>query len=287
MKIRHYKIEQGIMKKPKGDWKECWYGLYRLGECYSKEAWQQFKDAEAEAHKQGCLGERELEVDIFLSILREIKDEEMTFVELGAGYADWCMALNGALRNNLVRTKVKSAVCYAIEAEPTHVEWSLKHFKQWKMKGDVVPCIISDKNEKCKFAVDKDPSSNYGQSVTYTDSILRTAGNMLRRKMIELYSLKLDSLMKVKEIDKVHLIDMDVQGNEVRVVRGAMQTIEAGKIDYWKIGTHGGKYNRQLQKLLSSHYDLLVDIYPNSVGEVDGLRAKVQDGIQVYKRKDL
>jgi FkbM family methyltransferase len=174
-----------------------------------------------------------------------------------------------------------------VEAEPTHIDWCLKHYKQWKIIGDIIPCIISDRNGRCKFAIDEDPSSSYGQSVANTDSPIRTLGNMLRRKAITRTSLKLDTLLSVYKIEKISLVDMDVQGNELRVVRGATKAIEDGRIDYWKIGTHGRKYNNNLSKLLSPYYDLLVDIYPNSIGEVDGLKAKVQDGIQVYKRKGL
>lgn len=287
MQIKHRDIITPKVTPPGKDWKQCWYGLYRLKDCYSVEAWGDFKDSEEEAHESGYLGERELEVDIFLSILEEIQKEYVTFIELGAGYADWCLALNGVIRNKLTKTNIKETTCYAVEAEPTHIDWCIKHFKQWKIKGEVIPCIISDKNGRNKFAIDKDPASNYGQSIFKTDSTLSTIGNILRRKTITIYSLKLDSLLKLQDIDTVDIIDMDVQGNEVRVVKGAMQAIQEGRIDYWKIGTHGAKYNRQLNKLLNPYYDLVVDVYPNSVGGVNGLKAKVQDGIQVYKRKGL
>ena len=287
MKIEHYEINTPVIKPPSGEWKQCWYGLYRLQECYSDEAWQQFKNAEAEAHKLNCLGERELEVDIFLSILKDIKSSSVTFMELGAGYGDWCMALNGVVRNRLIKTDIREPICYAVEAEPKHIEWLLEHFKKWNIKGDIFPCVISDRNGMCKFAVDVDPSASYGQSVAYTDSPIRTAGNLLRRKMITMYSLKLDSLLKMKKIDHIDLIDMDVQGNEVRVIRGASESIDEGKIDYWKIGTHGKKYNKKLEKILTPYYDLLVNVYPYSIGGVDGLLAKVEDGIQVYRRKGL
>lgn len=288
MEIKHYNIAKPKVEKPSvGDWKQCWYGLYRLRECYSDEAWNSFKESEALAHAQGCLGEREMEVDIFLSILKEIESETVTFIELGAGYGDWCMALNGVIRKKLVDTDIEHATCYAVEAEPKHVQWCMKHFGIWKIEGEVIPCIISDDNKEYKFAVDKDPSGSYGQSVLLTDSVLRTAGNLLRRKAITVYGLKLDTLMRLKGITHINMIDMDVQGNEVRVVKGAIKAIKEGRIDYWKVGTHGDKYNNQLKKLLSPYYELVVDVYPYSIGNVDGLKVKVEDGMQVYKRRGL
>ena len=286
MLIKHYEINQPAITVGK-EWKSCWYGLARLNECYAEKAWQVFKDTEKKAHSIGCLGERELEVDLFLSIMAEIKNKEMIFVELGAGYADWCLAVNGVIRNKLIDTKVKKAFCYAVEAEPQHIKWIIRHFKQWSICGEVVPCIISDKNEECKFSVDADPSSNYGQSVTYTDSILRTVGNLLRRKSVMVYSLTIDFLVSMYKIPYIDYIDMDVQGSETNVIRGAMNTIKDGRIDYIKIGTHGAKYHKQLKELLSPYYELIVDILPFSIGGINGLKAQVQDGIQLYKRKGV
>lgn len=287
MRIKHYTVNIPIIETPNKEWKQCWYGLSRLKECYSDKAWQQFKDAEGEAHRLGYLGEKELEVDLFLSILNEIKSGSITFLELGAGYADWCMALNGVIRNKIIDTPIKEVKCYAVEAEPSHVLWATKHFHKWDINGNVIPAVVSDRNGYCSFAVDKDPSSNYGQSATFTDSILRTAGNILRRKSVSSPCHTLDWMVDKHGIRHIDFIDMDVQGNEVRVTRGAMESIKAGLIDYWKIGTHGRKYNNQLREMLSPYYNLVADIYPYSIGGVDGLVAKVEDGIQVYQRKGL
>jgi hypothetical protein len=135
--------------------------------------------------------------------------------------------------------------------------------------------------------VNKKPEDNYGQSVTYADGVLRTISNVVRNHTVKVPCFTLDSLMSNHNIGHIDLIDMDVQGNEVRVVNGAKSAIEAERIDYWKIGTHGSKYNWQLRAILLRYYDLIVDILPYSVGGVDGLKAKVEDGIQVYKRKGL
>jgi FkbM family methyltransferase len=284
IEIKHYTFDIPTIV-PNDNWKPCWYGLARLKDCFSDKAWRQFKNAEDEAHKLGYLGERELEVDLFISILKDIKKDAITFVELGAGYSDWCLALNGVIRNGVV--PIKDAKCYAVEAEPKHVKWSLGHFKQWDIKGSVIPCAISDLNGWCDFAVDVDSSSSYGQGVTYSDGLLRTASNLIRRKSITVPCFTLDYLVDKYNIGNIDFIDMDVQGNEVRAVKGAKKLIEKKMIDYWKIGTHGKKYNNELKKMLEPFYDLIIDIYPYSVGGIDGLQAKVEDGIQVYKRKGL
>lgn len=286
MKIKHYEIPAEKIETD-NKWKSSWYCLSRLREVYSAKAWQVFKDAQEEAHKLGVLGERELEVDLFLSILSEIKNNNITFIELGAGYADWCLAVNGVVRNKLIKTNIQDIECYAIEAEPQHIKWAKEHFKYHKINGKVVPFVITDKNGRCDFAIDNDPASSYGQSQKYTDGLIRTLGNIVRRKTISVPCMMFDSLMKAYQIKHVDLVDMDVQGNEVRVIDSAYESIQRGKIDYWKIGTHNKKYNDKLKKLLTPYYDLMVDVYPNSIGGINGLKAKVEDGIQVYKRKGL
>lgn len=281
MKIKHYINDIPDIEVEDG-WKPCWYGLARVNESFSDKSWARFKLAEDEAHKLGYLGERELEVDLMLSILDDIKKESIVFVELGAGYADWCMAVNGVIKNKVV--KIKEAQCFAVEAEPQHFEWAVKHFDKWKINGKVIQCAISDKNGWCDFALDKDASSNYGQSVTYSDALLRTASNLLRRKSISVPCYTLDALVAKYDIKHIDYIDMDIQGNELRAINGAMESIKNGMIDYWKIGTHAIKYNDKIKELLSPYYDLVLNVYPYSVGGVSGLKAKVEDGIQVYKR---
>ena len=182
---------------------------------------------------------------------------------------------------------IDNVECFAVEAEPKHIAWIRRHFEHWGIEGKVIPLAISERNGHCRFSIVDDPATNYDQGVTYSDVFVRTVNNILRRKSITTYSIKLDSLVKEHRISKIDLIDMDVQGNEVRVVKGGMESIKEGIIDYWKIGTHRRKHNDRLGEMLSPYYDLIVDVYPNSIGGVDGLLAKVDDGIQVYKRKGL
>ncbi len=286
MQVKHHAIILGT-NSPSGQWYQCWHGLSRLRECELGNVWHKFMKEQDEAHKLGYLGEAELEVDIFLSIIGNIKSPNAMFIELGAGYGEWCLAFNGVIRNRLVDTLVESVRCYAIEAEPQHIAWAEKHFRHWCIKGEIVPFVISDRNGHCKFAIAENPGTTYGQGVTYSDDLIRTAYNILRRKSILVTSITLDSLVKTYHINHIDLIDMDVQGNEVRVANGAMESIKEGLIDYWKIGTHRRKHNDKRGEMLSPHYDLVVDVYPNSVGGVDGLLAKVDDGIQVYQRKGL
>ena len=253
----------------------------------SGEVIDKFNKEQNEAHKLGYLGEKEIEVDIFLSILNNIKSSNVTFMELGAGYGEWCMALNGIIRNKLIDTNIKNIQCYAVEADPQHVIWIEKHFKQWNIEGQIIPFVITDKDGNCMFATTDDSATSYDQGITISDNLLRTANNILRRESIPITSIKLDSLITTYNINKIDLIDMDVQGNEVRVVEGALESIKTGVIDYWKIGTHRNKHNKKLEEILCQYYDLLIDMYPKSIGSVNGMTAKIDDGIQVYQRKGL
>jgi len=227
----------------------------------------------------------EFEVDCFLSILGDIKTDSVTFVELGAGYAEWCLALAGVVKNNIIPLNFKNYRCIAVEADPQHKSWAVEHFLGNKIAGTVVEAAISDKNGTCSFAIDNNPADCYGQSITVGNSFLRTIGNTLRRKKITVKCLTLKTLMEMEEIEKIDLIHMDVQGAESRVVRAGMDVIKQGLIKYWLIGTHGKTYNKEIMTMLSPYYNNIVNLLPDAIGMVSGNRIKCQDGIQVWKLK--
>ena len=98
----------------------------------------------------------------------------------------------------------------------------------------------------------------------------------------------IDRLIQAYGFEHVDIIDIDVQGAEYKVVLGATESIKNDLIDYFLIGTHYGELNDSLRRLLSPKFDLIIDIYPNSVGIVDGFPPiRCQDGIQLYKRKNM
>lgn len=284
MQIKHYNIEQRD-NSVKPVWHRCWHGLSRLEECVSPKAIELYKAMEADAHKELCLSEFEFDRDIILSLIAGMKTKDMTIVELGAGYGERSIAATGVVRNGIIPTKVKSVRCYAVEAEPTHARWARQHFSKLKLEGVVYECVISDKDGICQFALENDPSYFYGQSMVRDGGLIRILNKLIRKKCINVYEQKLDTLIDNMELIGTVVVDMDVQGAEVKVLKGAERTIRNDVIDYWVIGTHNKKHHQMMQNILASHYKLEVDMKPNSITEYNGMRVKVYDGIQVYSKR--
>jgi hypothetical protein len=82
---------------------------------------------------------------------------------------------------------------------------------------------------------------------------------------------------------KVDIIQCDVQGVEDKVIKGAMESIRQGRIDYWLIGTHHKKLNEKCRRMLEPYYDCVVDVMPSKEKRL-GLN---QDGTQLFRRKGL
>jgi len=213
-----------------------------------------------------------------------MKTKDMRMRELGAGYGEISMGATGRVRNRIVPTKVESVRCYAVEAEPAHARWARQHFEELGLDGKVVECVISDRDGICQFALESDPSYYYGQSMVRDGGLIRILNKLIRKRRIHIYEQTLDTLVDNMEPIGTVVVDMDVQGAEVKVLRGAENAIKSGLVDYWIIGTHGRQYHQQLYELLAPLYKLEVDIKPNAITEYNDTRVKVCDGIQVYSK---
>lgn len=284
MDIKHYNIEQRDNSVKPG-WHRCWHGLNRLEECVSPKAIELYKVMEADAHKELCLSEFEFDRDIILSLIADMKTKDMTIVELGAGYGERSIAATGVVRNGLIPTKVKSIKCYAVEAEPTHARWARRHFNELGLAGKVLECVVSDRDGVCQFALESNPSYYYGQSMVRSGGIISIANKLIRKKRIHICERTLDTLIGYMSLSGTVVVDIDVQGAEVKVLRGAESVIKKGLVDYWVIGTHNKKHHRMMQNIVAPLYKLEVDMKPNSITEYNEMRVKVYDGIQVYSKR--
>lgn len=284
MEIKHYTIKQADNSTEVG-WHMCWHGLSRLEECVAPKSAELIHNIKEEAHRLGCLSRREFTADILLSLITGIKTSGMTMIELGAGYGRWCIAATGVVRNNLVPTEVRSVKCYAVEAEPTHAKWARQHFNELKLEGKVYECAISDRDGICQFTLENDPSYHYGQSIVHSEGIIQTINKLIRKKRIHIREQTLDTLIGDMELLGTVIVNIHVQGAEVKVLKGAENTIKNRLVDYWLIETHHKQYHRQLQDLLMPHYKLEIDMKANTISKYKDMEVKiVYDGIQVYSK---
>lgn len=278
MDIKHYKITKPkrIISATNG-WRQAWHGYYRLSEV---------TQMEIEATSQ----ERTLEVDCLLSIIEDISNrgkQHIKLIELGAGWGETCMALAGAIDFKLIPHNIKSYSYLAIEAEPYYCELIEKHFLTNDLPLKVLHAAVSDKVGSCRFNQFTSSATYYGQGMTFGGNFggsrLKTmalAGyHLLRGKTVKVPMVTVDILLD-RHID---IIQVDVQGAEDKVIEGAREGIEHGRIDYWIIGTHHVRLNQKCRQMLEPWYDCIVDVMPSKEKRM-GLK---QDGAQLYKRKGL
>lgn len=297
MKIKHWDTKRPVALPPQtGKWEQTQFGYYRLACCWSNEKKEIFAKQKAEVVANGYMGEREFEQDCFLSIVSDTKREHMNILELGAGYGAWCLALAGIIDYKVIPTKVKSYYCLGVEGEPTHYRWMEEHFKVQNINAQAVHGAISKEIGHCRFNA-YNPDTWYGQAISF--AMNSPESSMLKTNLRGLYSLFLGRTIKIPtftvdylaekfKIDHIDIIHMDVQSAEYDVMLGAAKCIENDMIDYIQIGTHHSRFNDMLKQLLGPKFNLIVDIYPNSVGKVEGfLPIQCWDGVQVYKRKGI
>ena len=294
MIIRHFDVKTPQTQPPQSEgWQPTWHGYYEMAKCESPERKTEYAERDRAIHAEGMMTEADFERDCFLSVLADIKREHVNMFELGAGWGRMSLALAGVVNYGLIPLTPLSYRCLAVEGEPTHYQWLKEHFEMQKINGIVVHGAVSNKNGTCHFSADSSPDSCYGQAINPLLSRRKIPSignlrNLITKKTIKIPAYTIDKLIQTYGFDHVDIIDIDVQGTEYEAMLGAADSIRNDLIDYMLIGTHHRELNNALRRLLSPKFDLIVDIYPNSVATVNGFApVKCEDGIQLYQRKNI
>ncbi len=293
MLVKHFDFDTPQRQPPFNEgWEQAWYGYHRLAKSWSEQRQAKFIERIKSIDKAGELTETQFEIDCFLSVLADIKSKHVNMFELGAGWGEWCLALAGVVDFKIIPIVPISYRCLAVEGEPTHYEWIKEHFEKQNINGIAVHGAVSSRNGSCRFIVGG-ADTCYGQSMISSSNltfrkIIWYTYNYIFGKTSKISMYSIDHLLQAYAFEHVDIIDVDVQGSEYQVMLGAAKSIRNGLIDYLIIGTHDKRLNDTLRKLLSPRFDLIVDIYPNSIGKIDGFSPiRCQDGIQLYRRKNM
>ena len=220
-------VPRYLKRVPPEGWKNTWYGYFQMEKVISEEKKRRDEKTHKlpQSHQRELIrGESFLEQQVFLNIVNSLEGHVDMF-ELGAGRGDWCLALAGIIDFGLIDTKATSYRCLAIEAEPSHYEWTKEHFEKQEINAIAVHGALWSSVGECSFYSKENPASNYGQCV-------RDDGN------IKVPSFTVDSLMRKYQFDKLDLIHADIQGAEYEMVLGSIKALEERKVKYWMIGTH-------------------------------------------------
>ena len=92
--------------------------------------------------------------------------------------------------------------------------------------------------------------------------------------------ISVDGFVETHGIERLHMLHADTQGWEVDVLRSARKTIDARRVDYIFVSTHGNQLHYQcLRELQARNYVILADI--------DYLESYSFDGLIVARRREL
>jgi len=289
MIIKHYEVKD-LNKN-----KLAWYGFERIG-C-PEQVRLITKREEKLAHDKGMYSERDCEVDCFLSVLSEIKKDNVTMMDLGTGWGEWALALGGVIANKLIPLDIKTYWTLAVESDPQFFKLAEENFAANKISGMVLNRAIGQGNGYTRINVGSISEKFCGSSLTYggyfsnskAKSFVLGTYSLLSGNVKNVAMVSIDYLMDDYFNDYVDLLVMDIQGAELLALEGAEKSLD--KIDYMMIGTHGRSVHEKTKAMLQGKFEFVVDAKPGSVTKINKnysvICQKGQDGILLCRQKSI
>jgi FkbM family methyltransferase len=204
--------------------------------------------------------------------------ERFVMVELGAGWGRWLIRSVGVMRR-LGRSIPFQLI--GVEAEPTHFKFLYEHFHD----NDVDPAAhmlinaaVSKDDGHVAFATGH-ARERYGQCIVDRPIDFASYG-WTEVKIVTTSAISLQTLLG--NIERVDLIDMDIQGAEFYVVAAAIDVVNA-KVRRMHIETHSKGIEDDLRPLLVSQgWECLNDYTCYSGSETPYGRVEFVGGVQTW-----
>jgi len=263
---------------PEG-WQRLWHGFFQLEHVRSPEQRQQTALAHTPPVDREVLNMRDVETQLLLNMVLDIRKQEITMFELGAGRGDWCLTLAGVIEHRLIPCMARSYRCLAIEGEPTHYEWTRTHFEKQHVNAVAVHGAVTAHDGSVRFDATTDPASHYGQAIDE------------RRGNLTVPAYTVDTLMAEHGFEHVDIVHLDVQGEEYNALVGAERALAENRIDYVLVASHDREmdFHETIPALLAPDFDILFDVRPKAgiANTVFGEAFFPSHGLLVLKRKAL
>jgi FkbM family methyltransferase len=228
-------------------------------------------------------------IDVLESVVAA--EQRFTMVELGAGWGRWLINAAAAARQRGLD------VCLVgVEAEPTHFGWMQQHFRDNGIdpkSNRLIKAAVASTEGRVRFHIG-DPSSWYGQAIDPNQpradqqSLLKKARSLVgrrkspaERQIVEMRAVTLPVILS--ELDRVDLIDLDVQGVEAEVLEGAEHVLSE-KVARVHIGTHSEE-NEQRSRALFARlgWENLNDYASGTTAATPWGSITFQDGVQTWR----
>jgi len=213
-------------------------------------------------------------IDVLESIITA--KEKFVMMELGAGYGKWLARAAKAFQ----QISKLPYLLIGVEAEPEHYQWMKIHFLDNGIdleKHILIEAAVSDQDGHVIFEIGR-ADEHYGQQII-TDVTSPSFS------VKEVPAVSLNSLLD--PLDKVDLIDLDVQGAELRILRAAAEELNR-KVKRIHIGTHHPVIEVGLRSFFyNMGWQCLNDYsYQQECSTPYGI-IKFDDGVQTWINLDL
>lgn len=237
-------------------------------------------------------------IDILESVIAAKRS--YTMIELGAGYGRWAVRAGFAVRQY---NRSLPFHLIAVEAEPVHFEWMGLHFQDNQIDTThhrLIHAAVSDTEGEVLFSIggprggafDHSPNAWYGQSLTKDHDLLgrsEECGEYSGYKVtchesgwrsITVPSVSLAAILE--GLGQVDLIDMDIEGHELRAIRSAIKRLNT-QVKRLHIGTHGKDIEVGLRQTFSAHgWRCLTDFSLLSSSETPWGTISFDNGVQSW-----
>ncbi len=161
-------------------------------------------------------GERKL-----LNFLCSKGNKGSVFVDVGANVGDWSEALV-CTRGDIGRLIAVDPLMRNLNLVQKKLE--RKHFDRFEL----CECALSDTIGRTSFYINKDPALSGHDSLFNMSDIGYKDGV----ECIDVETTTLDALSRKLSINNIYFLKIDVEGNELSVLKGAQSLLEQGNISF-------------------------------------------------------
>ena len=230
-----------------------WDGSLYVKECLRSDDQDQLSASDFVSHTYPDANEEMFE---WVDLLESIRDSSgsFTFVELGAGYGRWSVrAFNAAKKFGITPSNVR---LITVEAEPLHSRWLHGNFELNGVPPDAhshFECAVSDWTGQGQFYIlPPGESDHHEQARTWYGQALVRADNRWEGAGTEIVTVRqLDEILSsLPEDTIIDLLDMDLQGEDSRVLESSTHTLS--RVRKVHVGTDSVAEVERIFRVMSS-----------------------------------
>lgn len=229
----------------------------------------------------------------WLGTLRSAFEARNQFVmlELGAGWAPWCVIAHLAARQR----GITDIGVIAVEGDAGHIKYIRETFTANQIApgaGKRIHGVVGVTDGEAFFATANDASRVHGGAAAFSESDKKAgafadfvaAQSTLVEGVDRLPCYSLATLMQ--EFNQVDLVHCDIQGAELEVLNNSIDHISA-KVKRLVIGTHSFEIERNLLSLFPKNGWQLEGMNVCTMRVDNGNPALIHDGVQVWMNAHL